>query len=92
MQQVVHRVRLLPLVRGRRADHLALPSRERDEGLVRLAGLDEEDVDAGTFSAIFEDSSDEPSAADGPGAAPDGGALDTLVESILVADYAPPDA
>ena len=32
-------------------------------------GLDEEDVDAGTFSAIFEDSSDEPSAADGPGAA-----------------------
>ena len=30
--------------------------------------------------------------ADGPGAAPDGGALDTLVESILVADYAPPDA
>ena len=31
--------------------------------------------------------------ADGPGAAPDGGALDALVESILVADfYAPPDA
>ena len=54
-------------------------------------GLDEEDVDAGTFSAIFDDH-DEPSAADGPGAAPDGGALDALVESILSADYAPPDA
>ena len=55
-------------------------------------GLDEEDVDAGTFSAIFDDD-DEPSAADGPGAAPDGGgALDALVESILSADYAPPDA
>ena len=44
------------------------------------------------LSAIFDDD-DEPSAADGPGAAPDGGgALDALVESILSADYAPPDA
>ena len=80
------------LIRAREGSVRLRLRRGAGEPAAASDGLDEEDVDAGTFSAIFEDSSDEPSAADGPGAAPDGGALDTLVESILVADYAPPDA
>ena len=76
------------LIRAREGSVTLRLRRGAGEPAAASDGLDEEDVDAGTFSAIF----DEPSAADGPGAAPDGGALDTLVESILVADYAPPDA
>ena len=80
------------LIRAREGSVRLRLRRGAGEPAAASDGLDEEDVDAGTFSAIFEDSSDEPSAADRPGAAPDGGALDTLVESILVADYAPPDS
>ena len=76
------------LIRAREGSVTLRLRRGAGEPAAASDGLDEEDVDAGTFSAIF----DEPSAADGPGAAPDGGALDALVESILVADYAPPDA
>ena len=78
------------LIRAREGSVRLRLRRGAGEPAAASDGLDEEDVDAGTFSAIF----DEPSAADGPGAAPDGGALDALVESILVADpdYAPPDA
>lgn len=77
------------LIRAREGSVTLRLRRGAGEPAAASDGLDEEDVDAGTFSAIFDD---EPSAADGPGAAPDGGALDALVESILVADYAPPDA
>lgn len=76
------------LIRAREGSVTLRLRRGAGEPAAASDGLDEEDVDAGTFSAIF----DEPSAADGPGAAPDGGALDALVESILSADYAPPDA
>ena len=77
------------LIRAREGSVRLRLRRGAGEPAAASDGLDEEDVDAGTFSAIF----DEPSAADGPGAAPDGGALDALVESVLVADfYAPPDA
>ena len=77
------------LIRAREGSVTLRLRRGAGEPAAASDGLDEEDVDADTFSAIF----DEPSAADGPGAAPDGGALDALVESILVADfYAPPDA
>ena len=76
------------LIRAREGSVTLRLRRGAGEPAAASDGLDEEDVDAGTFSAIFA----EPSAADGPGAAPDGGALDALVESILVADYAPPDA
>ena len=80
------------LIRAREGSVTLRLRRGAGEPAAASDGLDEEDVDAGTFSAIFDDD-DEPSAADGPGAAPDGGgALDALVESILSADYAPPDA
>ena len=80
------------LIRAREGSVSRRRRRGAGEPAAASDGLDEEDVDAGTFSDIFDDDA-EPSAADGPGAAPDGGgALDALVESILSADYAPPDA